>query len=244
MFTVEDRERVFATLLDWASADDRIISAAAVGGSSERVQDRWSDIDLTFGVVDDVGVPAVLDDWTQRVSEDGDAPHLFDVTADGSLYRVFLFPGNLQVDLSFTPATRFGARTARFALLFGEAHEREVAPPPSAAYLYGFGAHHALRGRICVERGRLWQAEHWISATRDQALGLACLARGLESSYARGVHELPADVTARYEDALVRSLERDELLRVLRLAVDGLIREGGAFDGLDPRIARRLRELV
>ena len=69
------------------------------------------------------------------------------------IYRVFLLPGGLQVDLSFMPASRFGAGGPRFRLLFGEAHERPWPTPPSIQDLFGWAVAYARDGRACVERG-------------------------------------------------------------------------------------------
>ena len=85
--------------------------------------------------------------------------------------------------------------------------------------------HHALRARFSIERGRFWQAEYWISGVRDCALSLACRRRNLPARYGRGFDDLPAEVAAGFEDALVGALERDELLRALETAVAGLLRE-------------------
>ncbi|WP_225448257.1 hypothetical protein [Streptacidiphilus sp. P02-A3a] len=49
---------------------------------------------------------------------------------------------------------------------------------------------------MCVERQRWWQAEHWVSAVRDQVLALACLRLGHPTGYAKGAHLLPPELTA------------------------------------------------
>src|SRR6266487_653664 len=90
---------------------------------------------------------------------------------------------------------------------------------------HGLAVHHAVRARFSIERGRYWQAEYWISAVRDYALSLACRRRGLPARYGRGFDDLPGDVLDSFAGALVRSLEQDELLRALALAVAGLLRE-------------------
>jgi len=79
-----------------------------------------------------------------------------------------------------------------------------------------------VRARFCVERGRIWQAEVWISALRDHALDLACLQRDLPVSHGRAFDALPPELLD--ESALVRSLDRDELLRALRAFVALLVR--------------------
>jgi hypothetical protein len=148
-------------------------------------------------------------------------------------------PGALQVDLSFTPAADFGARGPRFELLFGEAQDHGSPLPPPAAHLHGLAAHHVVRARFCVARGRVWQAEHWLSMARDHVLELACLERGLVTAQGRGFDELPADVLESMMSALPASLEPAELLRALRAVVEGLGRAGA-----DPVVLERLRALV
>ena len=84
----------------------------------------------------------------------------------------------------------------------------------------------------------------WISGVRDYALSLACRARGLETSYGRGFDHLPAEVLDGFGDALVRSLERDELRRALAAAVAGLLSESGEVRELTPSLEGELRDLI
>jgi hypothetical protein len=242
-FTVEERDRVRDRIVAMAREDPRVVAAAAIGSLSEGGGDRWSDLDVGFGVTDGVALTDVLGDWTESLEAEFDAVHLFDLPRLSSIYRVFMFPGYLQVDLSFTPASEFGALGPRFKLLFGEAVERSHLEPPTADYLFGLAAHHAVRARICLERGRLWQAEYWISEIRDLALSLACHNRRLETVEARGYDQLPSEVLNQFEDALVRSVERDELLRALESAVDGLLREADEVRDLAAKVEAQLREL-
>ena len=80
--------------------------------------------------------------------------------------------------------------------------------------------------RACIERGRLWQAEHYVGAVRDHALSLACLRQGLPAVQARGYDDLPAETLARFEDAHVASLEPGALRTALAASVRALTREG------------------
>src|SRR5262249_35696467 len=154
--------------------------------------DRWSDLDLTFGLAEGTTPSAILAEWTPRLESELGAVTLFDLPYLSSLYRVFLFPGSLQVDLSFTPAAEFGAIGPRFRLLFGRAVERSQTAPAARRHVFGLGIHHLVRARFSIERGRRWQALHWIDHAREQALALACGRHGLETSYARGCDDLPA----------------------------------------------------
>ena len=244
MFEPEYRDEVRERVLALADADPRVVAAAVVGGLATGPGDRWSDLDLTFGVDDTVPVMDVLDEWTRRLADELDAVNVLDLWRDTSVYRVFLFPGCLQVDLSFTPASDFGPRGRQFRLLFGTAGELREAAPTSAADLFGLAVHHAVRARYCIERGRGWQAEYWISALRDHALERACLARGLEHAHGRGFDQLPPEVRTRFEPALVPSLRADQLLHALHSAVSGLLAETDDVRELAARVEPRLRELT
>lgn len=243
MFSIEDRDRVRDRVLSLAASDPRVVAGAVVGSLALHEGDRWSDLDLTFAV-DGAPVLDVLRDWTGAIVDEFDAVELFDLVAGPSTYRVFLLPGCLQFDLSFTPASAFGATGPKFRLLFGEAVEKPYTPAPSPHEIFGYAVHHALRARFCIERGRVWQAEYWISGVRDAALTLACLRRDLPAPHGRGFDALPADVRDALQDALVRSLTRDELLRALRVAIAGLLRETAQAPEMAAKVEPHLRELT
>lgn len=244
MFSIAERERLHDRVLDLAATDARVVAGAVVGSLAKAPGDRYSDLDLTFAVADGQPLEDVLADWTRALVEEFGAAHLFDLPSGASIYRVFLLPGCLQFDLSFTPAAQFGASGPMFKLLFGQAVERPLPQPPSPRELFGYAAHHALRARFCIERGRLWQAAYWIGGTRDYAMSLACLRYGLPTAHGRGLDALPADIRDGFTGALVRALERGELLRALGCAIDGLLREGAAARELADQVAPQLRMLA
>ena len=244
MFSIQDRDRIRDRVLQMAESDARVVAGAVVGSLALSDGDRWSDLDLTFAVADDVSVGDVLEDWTTSLTAEFEAAHLFDLWAGPSIYRVFLLPGCLQFDLSFTPASKFGATGPKFKLLFGNSIEKPFPQPPSVKELFGYAVHHALRARFCIERGRYWQAEYWISGVRDYALSIACLRHGLPSSNGRGFDALPTDVSDRFRGALATSLERAELLRALGVAIDGLLCEREGVEELAKKIEPQLRELA
>lgn len=243
MFSVSYRERVRDRVLQLAAEDARVVAGAVVGSLALEQGDRWSDLDLTFAVADDQPLRDVIEDWTRVMVAEFDAAHLFDLPSGASIYRVFLLPGCLQCDLSWTPAAQFGASGPRFRLLFGSAVDKPHAQPPSAQELFGYAVHHALRARFCIERGRYWQAEYWISGTRDYALSLACARRGLPAVQGRGFDALPADVRDLFRPALVTTLERDELLRALSCAIQGLLHEAEQVGALAAHVEPQLRQL-
>jgi hypothetical protein len=244
MFSIKDRDLVRNHVLQLATSDPRIFAGAVVGSLALDDGDRWSDLDLTFAVADDFSIFDVLEDWTRHIVKQFDAVHLFDLPSGASIYRVFLLPGCLQFDLSFTPASKFGAMGPKFRLLFGSSVEKPYPEPPPAQELFGYAVHHALRARFCIQRGRYWQAEYWISAARDCALSLACRRRGLPAVHGRGFDDLPAEVLDVFSHSLVLSLEPDELLRALGRVIDGLLGEPDQVRELARKVEPRLRELI
>ena len=244
MFTVAYRARVREALIEKARHDTRIESAAAVGGSAHGEGDPWSDVDLSFGVASAASRDEVLEGWTLDIGRDYDAVALFDLPVQSSIYRVFLFPGALQVDLSFTPAAGFGARGPHFALLFGTAIE--PAPPTSASprQEFGLAVHHAVRARYCIARGRQLQAEHWTHQVRDLALTLACRRLGLEAGLGRGFDALPEPIRTAAEAALVKTVEPTELLRALTASVQLLMAEAAGVHAEAEAIESMLHEIL
>ncbi|HEX6290884.1 MAG TPA: hypothetical protein VFZ66_16995 [Herpetosiphonaceae bacterium] len=244
MFSVSDRQRIRDRVLHLAASDTRVVAGAIVGSLAHDEGDRWSDLDLTFAVADTIPLHEVLADWTRVIVDEFDATHLFDLPSGATIYRVFLLPGCLQFDLSFTPASTFGASGPKFKILFGTAVEKPYAPSPSAHELFGYAVHHALRARFCIERGRSWQAEYWISGVRDYALSLACRRRGLPAVHGRGFDDLPSEVRVGFMSALVTSLERDALMGALGGAIEGLLREASEVRVLAAKVEPQLRMLT
>ena len=243
MFSVEYRQQVSSRVLVWAESDQRVVAGASIGSLAHGPGDRWSDLDLTFAVADDAKTADVLEDWAGKLAAEFDAIRLFDLPSGRSIYRVFLLPGCLQFDLSFSPASDFGAIGPQFKLLFGVAVEKPHIAPPSAPDLFGYAVHHALRARLCIERNRHCQAEYWISASRDYALSLACLRRGLPAHHGRGFDDLPTELQDLLNEALVTSLQKDALVRALGRAIELLLRESAEILDVPARIKSELRHL-
>jgi hypothetical protein len=245
VFTVEQRDTLRDRVVRLAEEDERVVAGATVGSLALGGGDRFSDLDLTFGVVDDVPVVGVLDDWTRTLAAERGAVQLTDLERGPTIYRVFLLPGALQFDLSMTPAGGFRPAGPGWRTLFGETAEGETRPaPPDPHDLFGWGVIYALHSRSCIERGRLWQAEHYVGAVRDHALALACLRERLPAVQARGYDDLPAGTLARFAGTHVPALEAAALRAALAASVRALLRE--AEDALLPHAAvvtERLAEL-
>lgn len=237
MYTREEREALRTELIEAARSDSRITGAAITGSASVDNEDAWSDIDLAFGVRQGSDLASTLRDFTDRMYRDHGALHHVDVLSGAWIYRVFLLPNTLQVDLAFAPAADFGARGPTFRLLFGEAAEIAHIRSPAADELIAWAWLYALHARSSIAREKWWQAEYMISAMRDQVLALACLRHGLPAREGRGMDRLPSEVTAPLEQALVRHLDAGELSRAFQITTRALI---GEIRSVDPDLASRL----
>jgi hypothetical protein len=222
-FTVEERASARRRILERAEQDPRVVAAAVVGAEAAGRVDRWSDLDLTFAVSDGGSLEEVLDEWTQDLRMELDAVHLFDVHVGPTVYRVFLLPGNLQVDLSFTPASRFGALGPNFRLLFGSAVEGRVREPMSrlaegSRQRFGLCVLYLLRARIGIERGNSGQALDYLGRATE-VLG-------------RGEPELPEPPT------------RSALLKAVTESIELLLHDPGEARDLAERLEPQLLELT
>ena len=243
MFTVEERNRVRDLLVEMGRTDRRLVAGALVGSTAAGGGDRWSDLDLTFGLAGNATLDDVLADWTASLKSQFGAVHLFDLPHLSTMYRVFLLPGNLQVDLSFTPGNKFLGHGLKYDLLFGNPLERQQSKPFSPEHVFGLAVVYLLHACACIARGRMWEAEYSISAARDQALLLACHHRGLKTTYGRGFDDLPPEVLEPFNRALVGSLEKAQLLRVLGRSVDVLLCNSQDVSVLASNLEPQLREL-
>ena len=81
MFNIKDREHVGGRVLDLAKEDMRVVAGAVVGSLALSEGDRWSDLDLTFAVAENVPIMEVLEDWTRKLITEFDAIRLFDLPA-------------------------------------------------------------------------------------------------------------------------------------------------------------------
>jgi hypothetical protein len=241
MFTPEERDQLRSGLLEYAASDSRISGAAITGSAAAGREDRWSDIDLAFGVEDAGELPNVLSDWTAHMYGQHGALHHLDVVFGPWVYRVFLFPSTLQVDLAFVCATEFRALAPTFRLMFGKAHEARHAPSPAPKDIIGLGWLYALHARCCIARQNVWQAEYMISGIRDNALALACIRHGLPAVHGRGMDLLPKEVAAQFEGSLVQQLDTAELSRAFRVVIHGLLNE---IRSTDEELAGRLQKAL
>lgn len=255
MFAVEQRDALRERVLGLAEEDARVVAGAAVGSLAVDQGDRFSDLDLTFAVADGVPVTAVLAEWTTVLVDELDAVQLADLEHGPTIYRVFLLPDALQLDLSMTPAAQFLPAGPRFRLLFGatstvpsgapaRAGGLFIPTPAVAGDLFGWGVTYALHTRACIERRRVWQAEHYVGAVRDHALALACLREGRTPVQARGSDDLTPETLGRFAGTHVGAVEPEALRAALAASVSALMHEGAAAAlSTSSAVAERLAEL-
>lgn len=241
MYTPEQRALLRSALLDRAVRDTRISGAAITGSGAAEREDEWSDIDLAFGVGEANELPDALSDWTAHMYDQHQALHHLDIRSGVWIYRVFLLPSTLQVDLAFVPASEFRPLAPSFRLVFGSSNEERSFPPPVPGDIIGLGWLYGLHARTSIARGKLWQAEYMISGIRDHALALACLRHGLPAVHGRGIDQLPNDLTSRFEDCLVRQVSTTELARAFRAVMEEFVRE---IRCADQGLAGRLEETL
>jgi hypothetical protein len=225
MFTEAYRNDLRDALIEKAGLDQRLVGVALTGSSSTDSEDRWSDIDLAFGVASDQSLDEVIADWTLYMHDKHRAVANVDVVSRATVYRVFLLANSLQVDIAFAPEHEFGAVAPTFRLVSGTAREQPQSGPPEISRLIGMAWLYGLHARSSIARGRPWQAEYMISALRDHVVMLACVRHEVPYQQGRGADMLPRSVTQSLQDALVRSVDGAELIRAFGRAMKLLVNE-------------------
>lgn len=238
MFTTEERERVRARLLELAEEDADVVGAAITGSYAVDGGDEWSDIDLSFGIR---GEPdPSLQRWTEVLNREFAAIHHWDLPSGSTIYRVYLLPDWLQVDISFTPAADWGPRGPNWRTVFGETVDLPT-PRTSRDELVGWAWVLARHARACLDRKKPWQALWCINSVRDNVLALACLRLGYPTRYARGSDLLPPEATEPLHHTLVRSLDGGELHRALGGVNDAFVAE---LEHADAALAAKLGPML
>jgi predicted nucleotidyltransferase len=245
MFTPASRAALRDWLIGMARTDRRVTAAAVLGSGARGREDRWSDIDLALRLAHGEDAVAVADSWAVVLGRQVRPVAHLDLWARGGLYRVFLLPDTLQVDVSFWSADAFAAHGPAFRLVFGEANEPAHLAAPSARTALGMAWLYALHARSSIARGRAWQAVYMVNTVRDHVVQLACLRHGLPAVQGRGVDDLPAVETARLRATLPRSTDGAELRRAFAEVAAVLVAEARYVDpdGVEG-LERVLAELV
>lgn len=230
------REELRERLLAVARADPDITGAAHTGSFALGTDDAWSDVDLALGVRGDLA--PVADRWTDLLHASFGAVHHWDLPVGRTLYRVFLLPGWLEVDVAFAPADEFGPRGPAWRLVFGEP---AAAVPPAAAgrpdATVGLCWHHVLHAAVALRRGRPWQAEWFLGQGRHHVIELACRRLGLPGAHGRGTDRLPPGVRAAMAATLAGDVSPGTLERALSALTAAFLVE---VDAVDPALAARL----
>jgi predicted nucleotidyltransferase len=180
MYSNDERTQVRKRLVDRAQADRRFSGVALCGSAAVGREDTWSDIDLAFGVDSAADLSATVADWTADMYHVFGSLHHVETTTGSKVYRAFLLPSTLQVDLNFVPADDFGARGPRFRLLSGLAGEPPPASAPAPDHFAGIaGSLQSRRARVSAAggSGRLngWLRRYANRPLRWPACATGCL---------------------------------------------------------------------
>lgn len=225
MYSKDYRSKVQGSIITFAEKDERITDCAIVGSESIGENDKWSDIDLTFGVHEEADISQILLDWNELMAQQFEANVLFDLAFRESIYRVYLLPNALQIDLSFTPTKHFGAITDKFKLLFGEEKSRQSKPLPEPPTIFGFAVLYALKTRCSIEREKYWQAHYYLEQFKESIMTLKCLSENLNPFDGRGYDELPDLFLDQVQSSLIASPNRHDLGESLKVLTKILIAE-------------------
>ena len=239
-FTTTERTLVYERVLEIAKTDARVTGGAVVGSIASNKADELSDIDITFGIKNGIEPEQVLNEWTELLNVEFNVVHFFDIRHATAIYRVFLFPNCLELDLSVVPENDFGAIAPNFQLLFGNSNKPKDSPKSHIVDLIGLSWHHVLHANAAIHRHKPWQAEYWMSALRDHVISMKCIRLDLPPFYAKGADSLSQQEMQGMASTLIKSLDLSELRANLMLISQFLIAE---IQHHDEKLAKRLADV-
>jgi hypothetical protein len=225
LFTDIERNILLERVSKIAQSDNRVSGGALVGSFANNVMDKYSDIDITFGIKTGFEPLSILNEWTEILKSEFEIVDYFDVKSASAIYRVILFSNGLEIDLSVVPKNDYGPMSPNFKLLFGESINRTNFPEQPLRTLIGWGWHHVLHANSAINRFKLWQAEYWLSSLRNYVISMKCIRLGLPSAHARGADRINNLDMKVFESTLIQILESKELKRVLMIMTNEFIKE-------------------
>ena len=243
MYSESERKQVQDLIISQARKDHRITDAAIVGSESIGTNDRWSDIDLSFGFSESSLLEELLNDWTRFMNSSFNANTLFDLEYRNSMYRVYLLPNALQVDLSFTPSKDFGAITEKFKLLFGKAKPKGHKSLPDENEVFGYAVLYALKTRCSLERGKPWQTAYFLNQLRENILVLHCLKENLDPFEGRGYDLIPLNTKKALEPFLKSEMTNDGQWHILKSLILELHKISAAFESITYKFTSELHHI-
>lgn len=244
MYSKEYRNKVQSSIITFAKEDVRITDCAIVGSESIGENDEWSDIDLTFGFNMEIEIPKILLDWNELMAKKFGANVLFDLAFRESIYRVYLLPNALQVDLSFTPTKHFGAITEKFKLIFGEEKNRNSKPVPKLNTIFGYAVLYALKTRCSIEREKFWQAHYFLEKFKENIMTLKCLSENLNPFDGRDYDNLSDLFLTRIQSSLIDSPNRYNLGESLKVLTEILINETKNNSEINYKFENELKQIA
>ncbi len=243
LYTPQERQKILDLLIAALQTDNRITGAILVGSGSVGFDDEYSDIDMAIIVAAEDDVDPVSQEWLARFEELLPVAHHFIFSRAPNVYLYgFMLENFLELDISFQSISDLSARRERWKVAFDRTGKIEpfmqaswanrTEPDLRETYFRWLNSiwHYVLHIGLCVKRGHLWRARHYLEQLRDRTVELAGLNNGLNTSNFRQVDQMPDDFRIALQETLVSELESDEILRALRAATRCFFKQAHALD--------------
>ncbi len=236
------RKRVVEIVTQALIEDERISGALLVGSGAKGFRDRYSDVDLTILVDDEARLEEIYTDWWIRLH--ALLPVIDAFKEPSSHLYGLLLDRYMEIDIGFQGESALFERKPNWKILFDK---RGVIPdlmkPREKSIIDQVTAHekrlqdswyYIIHTISAIQRGQNLRASFFIGFLRDEAILMAGLNKGLNTSlrsYFAEADKLPEEIKKRITDTLPASTEPAEQLRALRAVVDIYYEEAERLDG-------------
>jgi predicted nucleotidyltransferase len=237
LFTPLERKSVLKKLIAGFKNDERIIGIVLVGSGAVGFKDKFSDIDIIAVADPQYPTRKVFQETVQRLRDELSIIHQFEVSfSENSFLAGCLLANCLEVDCGVVSTDELTAKKENWQVVYDRTGELEVklqaswaikekVNPQEVGKRFSSVWHYIIQAVVSIQRRQLWRAMHNLEEIRNRGLNLVGLRYGLIVSHFRQIDELPQDELKLFEQTLVRSVTRGEIMHALQAAVDCFFRE-------------------
>lgn len=234
LFSAEDRQQVLDAMVALLRADARVAGAILVGSGAYGFRDRFSDIDLCVVVTDAEDVFPAFREFGAAIArqlpilQQRESPR-----GNNSYLHIVLLENYLECDIGFVALDNLRATRKHWQVIYDHSAQleplmaaswAETAAPASVRERYQPLLHdswyYIIHAAVAVRRHEPWRALTMLEDIRRHTIDLRGIRDGYETKMGREVDVLPASFLNRLTASLPTSLDGQEILRALGVAVE------------------------
>lgn len=239
IFTVEDRQAAFDSILDAAQKNKKIISLVQVGSGAVGYTDELSDLDFVVALDKDESLLEIMDYMHEIISSQFE---LLDFSQNVERHlQAYRLTNLLEIDIGFGAYTRAAALKPNFKVLFDSSNTVEKAMKDSRAWFCGGAIEkkyqddlafasiatpsHLMHAACAIKRNQFFRASAEIEFLRNILIKLIGGRLKIDIEMNRDIDKLSPDELKVLKATVVCGFEKENLWKALLSLTDSIYEE-------------------